>query len=126
MAAHKKESMQKHCENCGAIMIQPRWENGKLDSTFKDRKFCGSKCYGTANMVESPTLSTIRKRDQRTTTATVCKQCGSTENIQRHHEGGKLKAILCQTCHTAVHVNAGTWGHGGNQNRPESQESQGA
>lgn len=38
--------VKKRCLQCGKVMVQPVWKSGKKDSLFKDRKYCGTKCYG--------------------------------------------------------------------------------
>lgn len=110
MARKRKPAMVKHCEICGKEMIQPRWKNGKLDSTFKNRRFCSTTCYGKSNEIEDPSIQTVRKRDGRKITVSICEKCGSTKNLQRHHVNKRLSMILCQECHTAEHMKDGSWG----------------
>ena len=104
----------KQCEACGGSMSRPRWRNGKLDSSWKNRKYCSSKCYGKANEIAEPSIQTLRKRDQRRLKAEKCQECGSTENVHRHHAKDEVM-ILCQKCHTAEHMKDGTWGRQGSQ-----------
>lgn len=99
----------KRCETCGGVMTRPRWKNGKLDSTWKNRRYCSSQCYGKANEKANPSLPTLRKRDQRRLPTTECQHCGQTTRLQRHH-GNKQVVVLCQKCHTAEHMKDGTWG----------------
>ena len=60
-----------------------------------------------------------RKQAQRMYDAKACEMCGGIETLQRHHRNGKATdngpaniAILCQPCHTKVHMLIGDWGHG--------------
>ena len=93
------DSMKKSCLFCGGEMIQPRWKNGKLDSTFRKRKFCSIQCSGS--WVEAQNLcqrSSGRKRAQRKYALTACMNCGNGEAIGRVAVGVKnrvdrLKAI---------------------------------
>jgi len=61
--------------------------------------------------------NTIRKRTQRKLSVEKkqCENCGSTINLQRHHEeyneSGKV-ALLCQNCHKNLHYLQGNWGRG--------------
>lgn len=110
MARQQKPAMVKSCEICGKEMVQPRWKNGKLDSTFKERRFCGIACYGKANEIENPTIQTVRKRDGRKIQANECEKCGATATLQRHHVDKVFSMVLCQKCHTAEHMKDGTWG----------------
>src|SRR3990167_3319507 len=61
--------------------------------------------------------NTIRKQSQRlmNLTGKSCGNCGSIENLQRHHPDytvpGNMK-ILCQTCHKNLHLESGSWGKG--------------
>jgi hypothetical protein len=62
------------------------------------------------------TKATIRKQSQRIErlSGKSCAQCGSTENLQRHHRTYTETdyVILCQECHKNEHVKDGSWGHG--------------
>lgn len=113
----KKEPMTKKCIICGTVMIQPRWKNGDLDSSFSKRKFCSKKCYGISIMKKNPTLSAIRKRYQRKISKNKCAICGIDANLHVHHKDRNPKnntkeniMILCSTCHAKVHIDEGTWG----------------
>ncbi len=60
-----------------------------------------------------------RKQAQRMYVAQVCDVCGGTETLQHHHKDGNQMnnevwniAILCQTHHTAVHMELDSWGKG--------------
>lgn len=115
----KIEPMEKNCVACGGRMIQPRWKNGKLDSTFKSRKFCSAKCYGNFNTLENCSENAGRRRAQRLYPMIACQDCGQKSKIQRHHvDGNPLNnsleniRILCQSCHTSEHKRIGTWGRG--------------
>lgn len=59
--------------------------------------------------------ATARKRAQRAIPLTECENCGSRKNLQRHHPDHSKPLdvqILCQACHTAVEMQAETWGRG--------------
>lgn len=107
---------EKYCEQCGKLMVQPRWKNGKKDSTFQKRRFCSSRCYGDWVMEQNKSLTKAasRKRAQRVhTKMKKCSECGSTENLQRHHEDHQDACsvdILCQNCHTKREMELGRWG----------------
>ncbi len=54
---------------------------------------------------------------QRHIAAKRCEVCDSRKQVQRHHRDGDRSnnraenvQVLCQRCHAAVHVAAGTWG----------------
>jgi hypothetical protein len=54
----------------------------------------------------------VYKAAQRGVAMQRCERCGATEHLQRHHAdyGRPLEVVvLCQTCHAALHVAAGTW-----------------
>ena len=60
-----------------------------------------------------------RKQAQRNIQASKCEICGGTLILQRHHKNGNAcdnspenVEVLCQKCHTQVHVIIGNWGHG--------------
>ena len=100
-------------------MIQPRWKNGKLDSTFKNRKFCSTKCYAQYSVKQNknPSKNAGRRRAQKLYEAEKCEICHSTKNVQRHHIDGnpvnnsKVNIqILCQACHVQEEITKGTWG----------------
>jgi len=59
---------------------------------------------------------TIRKASQRLISleGRFCASCGADSNLQRHHPIYEPSAvqILCQSCHTALHMADGTWGKG--------------
>jgi 5-methylcytosine-specific restriction endonuclease McrA len=57
------------------------------------------------------------KAAQRRFKAEVCLLCGVKKRLQRHHKdlnptnnSPNNIMILCQTCHTQIHVIDGTWG----------------
>jgi hypothetical protein len=58
----------------------------------------------------------VRKRAQRAVPAmTICDDCGAVDNLQRHHPDylrPEEVIILCQRCHTNIHLLFGTWGNG--------------
>src|SRR3990167_1446719 len=58
----------------------------------------------------------IRKQSQRreSLSGKCCGRCGSSESLQRHHPSYTSSdfEIVCQTCHTAIHVSDGSWGKG--------------
>lgn len=117
MARPIKQQGIKQCITCGGEMIQPRWANGKLDSTFKNRKFCSIEC-SKLFALKSPAItpSAGRVRAQKMYTLKPCKICGN-EHSQRHHVDGNPTnnlseniMFLCQKCHVAEHVKEGTWG----------------
>lgn len=54
----------------------------------------------------------VYKQAQRGITVQRCARCGATEHLQRHHERYDRPLdveVLCQACHAALHVAAGTW-----------------
>ena len=56
-----------------------------------------------------------RKAAQRAIKAVKCETCGATEHLQRHHPdiNKPLEVqVLCQRCHTEIHLADGTWGQG--------------
>ncbi len=60
-----------------------------------------------------------RKQAQRMYDAKACEMCGGTTTLQRHHRNGSATdnsgpniSILCQSCHTKVHMMIGDWGAG--------------
>lgn len=123
--------MTKQCEQCKKTMIQPRWANGNLDSTFKRRRFCSARCYGDWRIaLGKATHRSARKVAQRRIPLTVCERCQSTKQLQRHHKDRNTRnndprniEVLCQACHKDEHMKDGTWGLSGllNRIRRESQ-----
>ena len=117
MPMPKKPQAIKQCANCGGEMIQPRWANGKLDSTFKNRKFCSIGC-NKEFLLKSPATKPDagRKRAQRLYPLMPCVMCGSIKSQRHHKDGNPLNnsteniKFLCQTCHAAKHVQEGNWG----------------
>lgn len=65
--------------------------------------------------------ATIRKRSQRlkSLSGESCAKCGSTENLQRHHQTYTESdfIILCQECHASEHNADGSWGKGSRKTR---------
>jgi hypothetical protein len=117
VSRQRMEQMRKNCESCSKEMIQPRWVSGKIDSHFKERRFCSQKCYGQKNVKANASINTIRKRDWRRLEANVCSKCGSTKMVQRHHVTMEIVKILCQLCHTKEHMKRGDWGRSGKNDR---------
>lgn len=115
----------KLCLYCGKELVRPRWKNGNLDSTFHNRKFCSSKCYGKFIEAQGTAKRTsARKTAQRRVALTICDVCGSMENLQRHHKDRNPRnnaieniQVLCQECHKNDHMADGTWGLAGFKNR---------
>ena len=115
----------KKCLYCREILIRKRWSNGKLDSTFKNRKFCSSKCYGLFGEAKGKaTKASGRKTAQRRVKMVECNRCQSKKNLQRHHidrnprnNSAENIEVLCQTCHKDDHMKDGTWGIAGYKNR---------
>lgn len=112
----RKKPATKTCLVCGGTMTQPRWANGKLDSTFAKRRYCGAKCYGATLKKQDRTQSAGRKEAQRTFALGVCVKCGEPAT-QRHHKDGAPTnndqanvMLMCGDCHRELHVAAGTWG----------------
>lgn len=113
----KKEPSTKSCEQCNGLMIQPRWSNGKLDSTFSSRRFCSTEC-NRQYRLSTPAQENAagRKRAQRLFKMMPCARCGA-EKSQRHHKDGNpcnnsesnIK-FLCARCHAAEHIAEGSWG----------------
>src|ERR1700733_12628909 len=103
---------KKNCLHCDALMLRPRWKNGKLDATFKGRKFCSLNCYGA--FVESLGLAkhkSGRKNAQRRVKMNECNRCHATARLQRHHIDRNPKnndlsniEVLCQICHKQEHL----------------------
>ena len=61
--------------------------------------------------------ATGRKRAQRIMCTEECGLCGGTETLQRHHINGKCLdnseenlIVLCQPCHSKIHILSDTWG----------------
>src|SRR5262245_41890922 len=116
----------KRCEFCGKEMVRPRWSNGRLDDTWKHRRFCSSRCYGDwiISQNRAKRLSGRRRAHRLITKMEKCDVCGSRSGLQRHHrdrnplnnELSNLQ-ILCQTCHKNDHMRDGTWGTIGFKNR---------
>ena len=59
------------------------------------------------------------KAAQRQIKAKTCEMCGGTKTPQRHHKDGDATnnakdnlIVLCQKCHTTVHMLNDTWGRG--------------
>ena len=115
----------KYCEYCGKPMERPRWSNGELDSTWNNRRFCSSRCYGDWIISQNRAKrKSGRKRAQRLFPKVTCEICGSTLNLQRHHrDNNPLNnardnvIVVCQICHKNEHMKAGTWGIRGFKNR---------
>lgn len=113
----KKDPKTKNCEQCSGLMIQPRWANGKLDSTFKSRRFCSIECSRLSRLaMPSQEKAAGRKRAQRMYKLKPCVKCG-TDQSQRHHKDGNPSnnsvnniEFLCASCHAAEHIADGSWG----------------
>lgn len=112
MARKKKEPMTKRCERCNKIMTQPRWANGRLDSTFTDRRFCSTKCAGFRK-TNKP--NTMRKRARNLINRLQCQRCGGKLTLHVHHKDGNTcnnrhcnLIVLCAKCHNAEHAKLGT------------------
>lgn len=63
--------------------------------------------------------ATGRKRAQRMFPMKQCEMCGGATTLQRHHVDGNVMnndpdnvKVLCQKCHTKVHMMIGNWGKG--------------
>ena len=122
MVMPKKKPAVKSCEKCGRRMVQPRWKNAKLDSTFRKRRFCSRKCYGRWVEDNNPTVkpNSARKRARKLKRGTTrCEDCGKRRKLHRHHLDGNPQnnhldnvRLLCQSCHTADHMAEETWGSG--------------
>lgn len=82
---------------------------------FKERKFCGSACFGKANTTDTPTLGTLRSRAHREVKrGTACETCGGIDLLGIHHldenpanNSPENTMTLCAACHTKWH-----WEHG--------------
>ncbi len=116
MVMPKKDPEKKTCLQCGSKMTQPRWKNGKLDSTFHERKYCSRSCAGKREEIGT---SGGRRRAQKMIAALQCEMCGGTRIPQRHHKDGnplnnatENLIVLCQDCHKEIHVLNNTWGRG--------------
>ena len=115
----------KYCKYCGKEMERPRWLNGQLDSTWENRLFCSSRCYGDWRLSQKRAKrASGRKQAQRILKLTKCEICGSTVGLQRHHKDRnplnntkENLAVLCQKCHKEDHLKDGTWGISGFKNR---------
>lgn len=124
MAMEMKQPKRKTCERCGKVMVQPRWSNGKLDSTFNQRRYCSRRCAATTG---TKTMNSGRRAAQRMVLAKKCNRCPATTNLQRHHRdrnprnnSGENVETLCQTCHKNDHMTDQTWGRGGEASRKTS------
>lgn len=117
MAKQKSTPKEKNCQVCGGLMIQPRWANGKLDSTFSSRMFCSIKCTTSFRLKNPSQMDAAgRKRAQRLFNLKPCEKCGSARS-QRHHKdrnpannSAENIEFLCQRCHALEHIQAGDWG----------------
>lgn len=110
--------MVKICENCGKQMVRPRWANGKLDSTFKKRRFCSRKCCADFRLKDEPPTDNAGRRRAQKAKSGLCQVCGCGVG-QVHHLDRNPKnnddsnlILLCQKCHVAAHVEKGDWGRG--------------
>lgn len=118
MAKPRKQPEMKNCQHCGKTMIQPRWSNGKLDSTFHERMFCSLLCNKASMLAKTPpTDNAGRRRAQKLFAVTKCQRCGVTEGLQRHHKDKNPKnnsaanvEIVCQSCHVIAENESGGWG----------------
>jgi hypothetical protein len=107
----RKEPDTKLCQHCGTLMIQPRWANGKLDGTFRRRRFCSLNCnHEWLRLQAPPTDNAGRRRAQKMYKALKCQKCGAKQNLQRHHKDGNPKnnqptnvSVLCWRCHMVSH-----------------------
>ena len=112
--------MKKICEFCQVEMVRPRWSNGNLDSAWKTRRFCSSRCYGDWILAQKKGKpASGRKIAQKRFPLKQCERCKSTVRLQRHHKDRNSlnnKAdnveVLCQTCHKNLHMAEGSWSRG--------------
>ena len=112
MVMPRKEPEIKLCEGCGGLVIQPRWSNGKLDATFKHRRFCSHPCYTNwMRKQKAPTSNASRRRAQKMYKALKCERCSGKENLQRHHRDKNPMnntknnvVVLCWRCHHLSHT----------------------
>jgi len=62
------------------------------------------------------TLGAIRKESQRLIKlkGKFCLICGGKKHLQRHHQTMDAQdfIIICQDCHTSIHMKDGSWGRG--------------
>jgi len=123
MAYPKATNQTKTCETCGNTFQRRRWANGQLDAHWKYQRFCGRRCAGLAQGMTDPKSG--RKAAQKLVQLVFCEKCGGTTRLQRHHLDGEMTnnaltniKVLCQTCHTAAHMETGTWGKAGGQRSP--------
>ena len=61
-------------------------------------------------------LAAMRKRSQRSfpIDGESCQLCGSKKRVQRHHpnQDPEVFWVVCQKCHTDIHMKEGSWGKG--------------
>lgn len=119
MPMPKKDPMVKSCEACGGMMIQPRWKSGKLDGTFKNRRYCSLRCYGKAQTKAHVQKSSAHRRAQRQIQKVSCNRCGAQKALHCHHKDRNPQnnapvniEVLCHRCHEQEHIAAGDWGKG--------------
>ena len=76
-------------------------------------KFCSLKCCWKKQTTNHPSKWAARKRAQRAIPLVKCEECGSTNNLQRHHDDLSRPLdvkVLCQQCHTNRDMELGKWG----------------
>lgn len=120
MAAHKKTTPLKFCENCGEKLERKLLPNGDLEYLihFNQRKYCNRICMAIAfDQRHSPQVgqSTARYHARKMIPPGCCNHCGKQNAKDVHHKDGNCQnnsienlVRICRSCHVKEHRQKGS------------------
>lgn len=120
MPAHRKETPERYCAECGTKLERKRLPNGDSEYLihFNRRKFCNQRCMGANfDRRHSPVVgwSAAHSVARSLVPKGPCNRCGKPEALDVHHRDGNhlnnsLENLerICRGCHNLAHKQKGS------------------